>query len=99
MTLVSVPSEDKQALICTIEVYESGTLEPLKWKKNDGELNSDIQSPIQKTGESQSTMSVLVVSQDDWNENNVYTCEATYKSQHHKRETSKGIVVLIIAKH
>ncbi|XP_071330089.1 Ig heavy chain Mem5-like [Trachinotus anak] len=65
LTLLSVPSEDTQALVCTIEDSENATLESFKWKKNGAELNDYSQSPIQKNGESYSAISVLKVKNTD----------------------------------
>ncbi|KAG7243670.1 hypothetical protein INR49_011227 [Caranx melampygus] len=96
MTLVSVQSEDKQALLCTIKVDKSGTLEPLKWKKNDAELTNYIKVPIQRTGELQSAMSVLEVSQDEWEQKHVYTCETTYKSQPYERKISNASITVML---
>ncbi|KAG7243446.1 hypothetical protein INR49_011540, partial [Caranx melampygus] len=96
MTLVSVQSEDKQALFCTIKVDKSGKLEPLKWKKNDAELTNYIKVPVQSTGELQSAISVLEVSQDEWEQKHVYTCETTYKSQPYERKISNASITVML---
>ncbi|MGL4741680.1 MAG: hypothetical protein ACRC41_12870 [Sarcina sp.] len=94
VTLVSVPSEDSQALVCTIEDGRNGTLDSFKWKKNGAELNDYIQSPIQKTGELHSAVSVLKVKNTDWDSKAVYTCEVTYSGTQYKKKASNGAVLL-----
>nr|UXP07210.1 immunoglobulin T heavy chain [Micropterus salmoides] len=89
VTLLSVPSEDTQTLVCTIE-GGNGTLDSFKWKKNDAELNNYIQSPIQRTGGLYSAVSVLKVNNAEWDSNAVYTCEVTYRETQYKKKASKG---------
>nr|WJL93566.1 immunoglobulin tau heavy chain secreted form [Lates calcarifer] len=96
VTLISVPSEDTQALVCTIEDSRSGTLEPFKWKKNDVALASYIESSMKKTGELNSAVSVLKVSNTDWDSKAVYTCEATYRGTIYTRKISKGAVTVTL---
>lgn len=93
VTLLSVPSEDTQALVCTIEDSQNGTLESFKWKKNDAELKDYTQSSIQKIGKLYSAVSVLKVSNTDWDSKAVYSCEVTYRGARHVKKASKGAVI------
>ncbi|XP_045888241.1 uncharacterized protein LOC123958721 [Micropterus dolomieu] len=95
VTLLSVPSEDTQALVCTIECGD-GKLDSFKWKKNDAELNDYIQSPIQRTGNLYSAVSVLKVNNADWDSNAVYTCEVTYRGTQYKKKASKAPVTVTL---
>nr|QZZ09854.1 immunoglobulin tau heavy chain secretory form [Micropterus salmoides] len=95
VTLLSVPSEDTQTLVCTIERGD-GKLDSFKWKKNDAELNDYIQSPIQKTGGLYSAVSVLKVNNADWDSNAVYTCEVTYRETQYKKKASKAPVTVTL---
>lgn len=94
VTLVSVPSGDTQTLVCTIEDSHSGTLESFKWKKNDTELKDYIESGVKQIGEFYSAVSVLKVTNTNWNSKTVYTCEVTYRGKTNTRKISKGIVQL-----
>lgn len=93
VTLLSVPSGDTQALVCTIEDGHSGTLHSFKWKKNGIELTDYIQGPLQKNGELHSAVSVLKVSNTEWDSKAVYTCEVNYRGMQYTKKASKGAVL------
>ena len=93
MTLLSLPSEDSQALVCTIESPSNKTLDSFKWKNEARDVTDFIQSKLQKVGQYHSAVSVLKVMNTDWDKNYVYTCEATYAGVKHTRKMSKGSVV------
>ncbi|KAF3700309.1 Ig mu chain C region secreted form [Channa argus] len=91
VTLVSVPSEDTQALVCMIEYGRAGTLDSFKWKKNGAELDDYIQSSFQRIGDSRSAVSVLKVKNTEWDSKAVYTCEVTYQGQTYTKKVSKDV--------
>ncbi|KAK2893963.1 hypothetical protein Q8A73_016447 [Channa argus] len=94
VTLVSVPSEDTQALVCMIEYGRAGTLDSFKWKKNGAELDDYIQSSFQRIGDSRSAVSVLKVKNTEWDSKAVYTCEVTYQGQTYTKKVSKDPITV-----
>ncbi|RCU35047.1 hypothetical protein DVA76_18355, partial [Acinetobacter baumannii] len=51
------------------------------------------QSSIQKIGELYSAVSVLKVSNTDWDSKAVYSCEVTYRGARHVKKASKGAII------
>nr|AMQ49170.1 immunoglobulin tau heavy chain secretory form [Scophthalmus maximus] len=96
VTLLSVPSEDTQALVCTIEDRRIGTLQSFKWKKNGAVLNDYIHTSMLKIGELYSAISVLKVTNTDWDSKAVYTCEATYGGKPYIKKTSKAPITVTL---
>uniref|UniRef100_A0A3Q1FKH0 Immunoglobulin mu heavy chain-like n=1 Tax=Acanthochromis polyacanthus TaxID=80966 RepID=A0A3Q1FKH0_9TELE len=88
VTLLSVPSEDKQALVCTIEKLSSETLS-VSWKKNGVSETGFMDGKSKKTGDVYSTVSVLKVTKADWDSNAVYTCEVTHDGLTYTKTISK----------
>lgn len=91
-TLVLQPTEDARALVCMIEDDHSGSLESFKWKKNGAELSDYIESPVQKVGASHSAVSVLKITNTDWDSKAVYSCEVVYGGNTFVKKASKGEV-------
>lgn len=89
-TLVLQPTEDARALVCMMEDAHSGALDSFKWRKNDAELSEYMESPLQKVGESHSAVSILKITDSDWDSEAVYTCEVVYEGNTYIKKASKG---------
>lgn len=89
-----MPNEDNQALVCLIEDVVKGTFQSFKWKKSNAEQRNYMESDFKKSGGLFSAFSVLKVTNTEWDNNDVYTCEAQYNNQLYVKKISKGTVPL-----
>lgn len=96
VTLISAPKGDTQALVCIIENFFPKEL-TVKWKKNANDMTGFTTStPHTYIGNVYSAISVLMVSNTDWDSNADYTCEVTHRQTSYTRTVSKGIVCKIL---
>ncbi|KAM7386695.1 hypothetical protein PAMA_009357 [Pampus argenteus] len=96
VTLTSMPSEDTQALVCTIEDSINGTNVFFNWKKNNIKVDNFIQTNFQNIGQLYSAVSVLKVKNTDWESKAVFTCEVTHRGQTHKKKISKASITVTL---
>ncbi|KAG7505161.1 immunoglobulin gamma-1 heavy chain-like [Solea senegalensis] len=96
VTLLSVPGDDTQTLVCTVEDSVKGTVQSFEWKKSNVELNDYFHSPIQQVGKLYSAVSVLKVKKTDWDSEAVYSCKVTYRGTAYIKKASKALITMTL---
>ncbi|CAK6979221.1 immunoglobulin gamma-1 heavy chain-like [Scomber scombrus] len=95
VTLLSMPSGDTQALVCTIEEFSPEKLS-VKWKKNENDVSDFTDWVPKKIGNVYSAVSVLKVKNADWEKEAVYTCEVAHQGKTYKQKASKAPVTMTL---
>lgn len=88
VTLVAVPAGDTQTLVCTIEDLPSNQL-PVKWKKDGNSVTGFTDCPPKLNGDVYTAVSILKVTNSEWDSKAVYTCEVTNQGATYPAKVSK----------
>ncbi len=79
--------------MCSVDDFLPEELS-VKWKKNSNYVTGSTYWAPQKTGDVYSAVSVLKVSNTDWENKNVYTCEVTHRETPYTKKVAKGTGLL-----
>ncbi|XP_073350105.1 immunoglobulin heavy constant mu [Pagrus major] len=95
VTLLSVPREDTQALVCTFEYTFPKEL-TVKWKRNANDVSGSTDWKPESIENVYSAVSILNVKNTDWDTRDVYTCEVTHGGRQYKKKASKAPITVTL---
>uniref|UniRef100_A0A087XVJ3 Ig-like domain-containing protein n=1 Tax=Poecilia formosa TaxID=48698 RepID=A0A087XVJ3_POEFO len=88
VSLLKEPRGTSQVLFCTAEDFLPINIS-VKWKKNGQDVTAKVWDP-KLNGGTYSTVSLLEVSNTDWNSGAVYSCEVSHMQNLYIKKASKG---------
>uniref|UniRef100_A0A3P9MWE1 Ig-like domain-containing protein n=1 Tax=Poecilia reticulata TaxID=8081 RepID=A0A3P9MWE1_POERE len=92
VSLLKEPRGTSQILFCTAEDFLPKDI-TVKWKKNGQEVTAKDWDP-KLNGGTYSTISLLEVSNTDWNSGAVYSCEVSHRQNLYIKKASKAVITV-----